>query len=591
MKQHVEFGDQSQTAYGVKVRPSFHLFTVFPSLLIKFVLAVLFLNVCASVARAQQAEDPVDGADREADHRLIQKINLEIKNGWADYEILPSKLEDDGKWARRLFLDMIGRIPKVEELDEFLADKDKNKREKLVDKLLYDDQYTLDYARHWTTVWSNILIGRTGGNQRRSLINREGMQKYLRDSFARNKPYNEIVGDLITATGTTKPGEYNFNGATNFLVDKVNQEDATQATAAVSRVFLGLQIQCTQCHNHPFNDWKQEKYWEFNAFFRQARALRRFQEGTRNIDYAELIDQDYGGQSNNPEQADLFYELRNGLVKVAFPTFVDGQKIKESGLVREVVRRKELSKFVLDSSYMDKAIVNRMWGHFFGTGFVRPIDDLGPHNTPSHPELLESLSKQFRESGYDQKKLIRWIVLSEAYGLSSRANKSNEKDDPALGRAPVFSHYYIRPMNAEMLYESLLVATQADQQTTDFRQAERLKNRWLQQFSTAFGNDEGEERTEFNGTITQTLMMFNGGMVQSATKTAGNGFLAKLIKNQKLSARKKIDLLFLAAFARKATRREYSAMKRVLTQSKTPNEGAQDIWWALLNSNEFLFQH
>jgi len=591
MKQLVEFGKHLHVSPPACASAAVNFFRPARSAVFAFWATGLFLALAVQQVASQQDDQPNSVKSQDVDFQILKLVNKKIKSGWADYEIKPSKLEDDGKWARRLFLDMIGRIPNVQELNEFLEDKDENKREKLVNKLLYDDQYTLDYARHWTTVWSNILIGRTGGNQRRSLINREGMQKYLRDSFARNKPYNEFVSDLITATGTTKPGEENFNGATNFLVDKVNQEDATQATASVSKIFLGLQIQCTQCHNHPFNDWKQEKYWEFNAFFRQARALRRFEEGTRNIAFAELIDQDYGGQSNDPEKADLFYELRNGLVKVAFPTFVDGQKINESGLVREVVRRKELSKFVLDSTYMDKAIVNRMWGHFFGTGFVRPIDDLGPHNIPSHPELLETLSKRFRESGYDQKKLIRWIVLSDAYQLSSRTNKTNEKDDPALGRAPLFSHYYIRPMNAEMLYESLLVATQADQQTTDFRQAERLKNRWLQQFSTAFGNDEGEERTEFNGTITQTLMMFNGGMVQSATQTGGNGFLAKLIRNKKMSAKKKINQLFLAAFARKATSREYSAMKKVLQQSRTPNQGAQDIWWALLNSNEFLFQH
>ena len=176
-----------------------------------------------------------------------------------------------------------------------MKDRSRNKHELLVEKLLFDDQYTEEYARNWTTIWTNILIGRSGGNDRRSLISREGMQKYLRDSFARNKPYDRFVYELVTASGTTTPGSDGFNGATNFLVMKVNEEKASQATAATSKIFLGLQVQCTQCHNHPFNTWKQQKYWEMNAFFRQTRALRRFEPNTRNLSHAELVDQDFRG--------------------------------------------------------------------------------------------------------------------------------------------------------------------------------------------------------------------------------------------------------------------------------------------------------
>src|SRR5690606_24985610 len=203
-------------------------------------------------------------------------------------------------------------IPTLQELNEFVQDRSPGNRQRLVEKLLEDDRYAEEYAGHWATVWSNILIGRSGGQDNNSLTNRDGMMKYLRDSFASNKPYDRLVHELVTAEGATKPGAAGFNGASNFLVDKVNEEDAVLATSSTSRIFLGLQVQCTQCHNHPFNQWKQQRFWDFNAFFRQTRALRRFVPGTNDIDHAELVNEDYAGQANDASDALIFYELRNG---------------------------------------------------------------------------------------------------------------------------------------------------------------------------------------------------------------------------------------------------------------------------------------
>ena len=202
----------------------------------------------------------------------VERINQEIRQVWTDNQMAPSAPATDGEWCRRVYLDILGRIPSVQEMREFVANKETDKKAKLVVKLLYDDAFTEEYARNWTNVWTNILIGRSGGTERNSLTSREGMQKYLRDSFARNKPYDKMVYELVTANGTTVPGTDKFNGAANFLAMKVNEENAAQATAMTAKIFLGLQVQCTQCHNHPFNEWKQQKFWEFNAFFRQTRA-------------------------------------------------------------------------------------------------------------------------------------------------------------------------------------------------------------------------------------------------------------------------------------------------------------------------------
>ncbi len=549
----------------------------------------LFCAVISGVALAATALSPatlVNAANPETEISQVKLIDAAIEQQWKDGGLTPSPVEDDGKWARRAFLDLIGRIPTLDELTTFMRDRDADRREKLVNLLLNDSRYTEEFANHWATIWSNVLIGRSGGNNRNSFISRDGMAKYLRDCFARNKPYDQMVFELVTATGTTKPGTEGFNGAANFLVDKVNEEDGVQATSATSRIFLGLQVQCTQCHNHPFNEWKQQKFWEFNAFFRQSRALRRYVPGTRDVDFAELVDQDFEGASNKPEEAEIFYQERNGLTKVAYPVFVDGSSIKRSGFVSDVNRRGELGKMVVNSEYLDKMIVNRMWAHFLGYAFSKPMDDLGPHTSLSHPQLLEDLSKEFRKSSYDLRELMKWIALSKPYQLSSRIMPNNESDDPASGNPPQFSHFYLRQMSAEQLYQSLINVGGQARGSLEQQQVER--DRWLQQFVVAFGTDEGDEATTFNGSIPQALMMFNGDLVKRAIATDSGSWLGNLAKaNSK--PQDKVAVIFAAGMARKPKPEELKIAAQLITVRKGKTEEAlQDLWWAVLNSNEFI---
>lgn len=521
----------------------------------------------------------------------VAEIDRLIRQGWADYEITPSPVADEGKWCRRVYLDVLGRVPTVAELRAFRNSSDPDKKLKLVNMLLEDEKYTEEYARNWTTIWTNVLIGRTGGTERNTLTSRPGMQKYLRDTFARNKPYNKMVYELVTATGSTSPGAENFNGAVNFLAMKVNEEKGTLATAETSKIFMGLQVQCTQCHNHPFNEWKQQKFWEMNAIFRQTRALRTFVPGTRDVASAELVNEDFAGEGLNPEEAEVFYELRNGEVRSALPTFVDGTPINPSGYVEDVVRREELGKLILQSEYMDKMVVNRYWARFMGYGFTKPIDDMGPHNAPSHPELLNFLASEIRRNSYNLKDLIRWITLSEAYSLSSKVNATNKLDDPQLGELPKFSHFYLRQMQAEELYESLIVATQAQKTRGSYEEQEKAKSEWLQQFVQAFGNDEGQEISNFNGTIPQALMMFNGDLIKRATGNDQGSFLATIAESE-LSPAQKINYLFEAGLARPARKSEVQIANALLVARKGDVAAAlQDMWWAILNSNEFIMNH
>jgi uncharacterized protein involved in high-affinity Fe2+ transport len=541
----------------------------------------------------------LDGRSPAADDHFgipqVKFINEQVSAGWDDAELTPSTAATDGEWCRRVYLDVIGRIPSAAELQAFLVNSSPNKRPELVSKLL-GEQHLDEFARHWTDVWTTILVGR---NIQNGLVSRAGMRQYLRRAFSKNIPYDQFMEELVTATGSnvTNRSE-DFNGATNFLSGKM-EENGAQATAKTAQIFLGLQVQCTQCHNHPFNKGKQNQFWEFNAFFRQTRALRKF-DGTMDVQAVELIDEDFAGEGGNPEEAELYYELRNGLTKVAYPVFIDGTEISKSGYLPAkmddgteygVNRRKELAKLIKSSPFMPKAIVNRTWSHFLGYGFTKPVDDLGEHNPPSHPELLDGLAEQLREQSFDLKELMRWIVLSRPYALSSRTTKGNQRDDPALGEKPKFSHFYLRQMQAEQLYESLLTATEADKARGSAEDAARKKDEWLGQFVIAFGTDEGDDATTFNGSIPQVLMMFNGDLVRHATSTGKGGFLDKVASAPMKNAAK-IDLLYMAALARKPSAKELGAANELMAARKGDAVGAlQDIWWAVLNSNEFIINH
>ena len=557
------------------------------------------LLVVASVAGSLPAA-PEKAADEHYGIPQVKFINEQISAGWADAGLQPSGDASDGEWCRRVHLDIIGRVPTVKELQTFLTDSSPSKKATLVGKLLGDD-YVDEYARNFTDVWTTVLIGRDVTNER---VSRPGMRQYLRRTLSQNKPYDQFMVELVTATGVNanrKGAEGGFNGATNFLSGKMEEmgvENGVQATAKTAQVFLGLQVQCTQCHNHPFNKGKQNQFWELNAFFRQTRALRR-RDGTDDVQWVELVDEDFAGEGGNPEEAELFYELRNGLMKVAYPVFIDGTEISKTGYLPGTMqdgtayganRRKELSQLIKASPYFPRAMVNRTWGHFLGYGFTKPVDDLGDHNPPSHPELLDGLAEQFREQSFDIKELMRWIVLSKPYALSSKSTPANKADDPSLGERPKFTHFYLRQMQAEQLYESLLTATEADE-TRVGEDAAKKKDQWLSQFIIAFGTDEGDDATTFNGSIPQVLMMFNGELIKEATSVGKGGFLDKVAASGAPPAQK-IDALYLSALARTPTAKERQVATALLGARKGDVAGAlQDVWWAVLNSNEFIINH
>jgi hypothetical protein len=554
------------------------------------------------VASTATTTQPAAKAAGDSELAEVALIDDHIARAWQDHDLAPSEPASDGEWCRRVYLDLVGRVPTVAEVRAYFADRKRDKRRRLVDRLL-GDEYRDEYVRNWSTIWTNLLVGRTGGTDRRSLVDRDGMQQYLRETLAYNRPFDQMARDLVTATGSCRPGDKDFNGAANFLADKM-EENGVQATAKTAQVFLGMAVQCTQCHNHPFNEYQQNQFWELNAFFRQTRVERiRLDEDQRQRFVGRVEDHDFRGETGDVDKADLYYEQRNGRMKVAYPVFVDGTSLSamyrekgedfgDRGRLADVRRRDDLAKLIVASRDFDRATVNRLWGHFFGHGFTKPVDDIGPHNTPSHPELLDELGQAFRASEFDLKQLMRWIVLSEPYRLSSQMTTRNESDDPTLGARPMFSHFYLRQMEAEQLYESLLVATAADQTVADAERRDGVRERWLRQFNTAFGTDDGGEATSFNGTIPQALTLMNGPLVRRATGNQPGSMLARVAENPKLNNAEKIRYLYLAAFSRRPTRQEIELSNELLA-ARGGKVGAslQDIWWALLNSNEFILIH
>jgi hypothetical protein len=551
---------------------------VLPALALQSLHGVLLADeVVADEVVADEVVAGKPAAAAGAEVSLGEFIDQQIRQGWTDNEIEASPLASDEEWVRRVYLDLVGRIPTLTEAREFLADKNARKRAMLVDALLENE----DYVRNFTTIWANNSIGR-GAPQR---VSRTGMEKFYREAFAKNRPWNEIVVDILTASG-----HYEENGAVNYILAQMQMpDDAVQLTAMTTRLFLGLQVQCTQCHNHPFNKWQQDQFWEFNSFFRQVdkRDHRKLdpKTGQQVDDYSEVVWKEFTGP--------VYYEKRSGMMQVAFPRF-QGHEV-DPGV--GVDRRSELAKLITEPAgdepaQLAQAMVNRTWSHFFGYGFTRPVDDMGPHNPASHPELLKRLSREFVAANYDVKQLIRWIVSSEAYQLSSQYGEKNRIDDPAAGEMPLFSHMYLKSMQAEQLYDSLIVASNAHQSGNGSWSAqEEQRRRWMQQFVVAFDNDENDESTTFNGTIPQALMMMNSELIDKACSVERGSFLFEQMSSPGAETQK-INDLYMAALTRRPTRAEMTKMQKALARYGAAKlNGYQDMFWALLNSNEFIFIH
>jgi hypothetical protein len=414
--------------------------------------------------------------------------------------------------------------------------------------------------------------------------------KYLRDSFRENRPWDEVVAQVISAEGSTDE-----NYASGFLLAHVNNQ-AVPATAIASRLFLGTNVQCMQCHDHPFNpEAKQNQFWELNSFFKQT---ERVVERKRDPETGTML-QTVSLVTRPDAEGPTFFEDRQGRVQPAFPIF-NGVKIDDGP---DTNRRRELAKLLSagEKPQIAEAYVNRLWKHFFGFGFTHPVDDMGPHNAPSHPELLDRLSREFVLSGYDQKRLMKWICLSDGYRRTSRLTADNDLDNPEMGDIPLFSRVYVKSMTPEQVFNSLLVATGVmETQAGSWNDVESQRDKWMRQFIHAYDNEENNEDTHFSGTISQALMLMNGEMIQEAISYDKPTYFGKLVSSR-ISDEQKIEQLALSALTRYPTDRELEVMRKIIAQNvgnarngqrqQLFAQSLQDIFWAYLNSSEFVLVH
>jgi hypothetical protein len=549
-----------------------------------------------SIAQDKPAETKDTPVNPNAPALQSLKIKELLSKAWTANNIRPSARASDHEYLRRVFLDLIGRVATPKEVVTFENDRAPNRRARLVQKLLYDKNYAEEYASNWANIWTVWLLTRSG-----NAIYHQQMRTWLEEHFAKDRSHKEMVEKLITAKGKT-----NDNGAVNYVlqhlgeaVPKNEQErdgqfDMVPITSRTTRLFLGLQTQCVQCHDHPFNpDWKQQNFWAVNVYFRQVERVGQPNMMRNNQDATVL-------ELRDTEKVNLEglvpYEKRSGVVLFTKGRFLDRDKALDLGAPQS--RREQLAKFIVEDEQFPKAFVNRIWGHLFGRGLNEQatVDDFGEHNKVVHPELLNYLASEFaaetpayefnRYNAFDPKKLLYWICTSEPYNLSSVANTTNDKAELDV----FFSRMLLKALSPEQLFESLSVATEG-QVLAYSKERQQKREDWMKKLVVNFGDDEGNEVT-FNGTLIQALMMMNGKELGEAIKNKDRGTVAESMRHGRTTA-KIIDELFLASLNRHATSSETS--KIIAAGNKTRDTVSLyfygDVFWALLNSNEFMLNH
>jgi hypothetical protein len=472
--------------------------------------------------------------------------------------VAPSGLCTDEEFLRRVYLDVVGLLPTVAEYERFMASTSPKKRAELIDELLQRKEF----AEIWVNKWAELLQVRTVPN----LVSQKGMFLYynwLVEKLSKNTPMDQMVQELLGASGGTFK-----NPATNFYQ---GTQERLLLTENVAQVFMGMRIQCAQCHNHPFDRWTQDDYYGFVAFF--AQIGRKGAE-----DYREtIVFNAGGGEQNHPIGG-----------RVMPPKFLGGEIPDVAGKDRRVVLAKWLAS--KDNPYFATSFANRVWAHFFGIGIVEPVDDFRVSNPASNPELLAELGKRFTESNYDLKGLVRDICNSRTYQRSTQRNASNETDEKN------FAHANLRRIKAENLLDCISQATE----TKDKFGGLPLGARAVQiadggsstYFLTTFGRATRETvcscEVKMEPTLSQALHLLNGDTVNA--KIAQGGVVPRLIAQKKFPEERITDL-YLRTLSRRPTKEELDKLIPTMAPGTDGEQAMLDLFWALLNSREFLFNH
>jgi hypothetical protein len=484
-------------------------------------------------------------------------VNAKLKK----LRIVPSQTCTDEEFLRRATLDIVGLIPTPEEHDKFIADTDPQKREKLVDQLLTRKEF----VELWVMKFAELLKIRSDNNQGMSYKATLLYFNWLQDQIQNNVPMDQIVQKLLGSTG----GVFDNPAANYYQVER----DPLKLAENTAQVFMGMRIQCAQCHNHPFDQWTQNDYYGFVAFF--AQVGRKQGEDPRET----IIFNGGGGEATHP------------ITRAAVPPkFLGGDAPDTKGKDR----REVLAKWIAskENPYFAKNLANIVWGHFMGKGIIDPVDDVRISNPASNPELLDALGQHFQEYNYDFKRLVRDICNSRTYQLSTKTNDTNELDERN------FSHGPIRRVRAEVLLDMISEVTETKEKFRGLplgaRAVQIADGETTNYFLTTFGRAKRETvctcEVSMEPNLSQALHMLNGQTAHGRVEQGG--VVNKLLVTEKKTPEQVIENLYLRCFNRKPTETELSTLagympKEVNEQKKV----LEDVFWALLNSEEFMFNH
>ncbi len=486
-----------------------------------------------------------------------------------------ARLADDRTFARRVHLDLIGRIPTSAELDAFLNSRKKNKRAALTDRLLASPEH----ARHLREVFDVVLMGKRSRN--------DSWNGYLEWAFQTNRPWDRIVRDVLLARPETKTER----GAVRFLFDRKDNHQAI--VEAVSPALLGLQIQCAQCHNHPLApEIKQKHYWGMVAFFNRG----------KNMDTPEgpaISESAIGGfvkfANLKKESQDAVLAFLND---TTIPETRPGDNEKETdtpekyklaleegkkagfGAVPKFSRREEFANLATrDNPLLARAFVNRAWAMLMGRGLVHPVDRMDSAHPPTHPDLLAWLARDFEQSGYDIRRLLRNILFTRAYRLDSTPAGKGPKLPPET-----FAYALEKPLSAESLWRSTLVATgHTPDADGNFPQHDKTRAKFVDAFPDLFP-------VEFNANLKQALFLTNNPLLDELLRPRDGNLTAKLLALA--TPRDRVQAAFAATLGRAPDTEElYRATAYLTLRSKNPEAATRELLWSLLTGAEFRFNH
>ena len=492
-------------------------------------------------------------------------IDSEIARQQKDAKITPAAMASDAEYLRRVYLDLVGHIPSHDRTVAFLDSKEPDKRAKLVTELLASPEYGQQFA----TIWAKLITAEEPKLK-------PGLETLLVDRFNKNQPWDALVRDLVSANGTGPD--------TSFVMSNVDNKlpQPSKLAGSTARLFLGLQLQCAECHNHPFVDWKQTDFWSLAAFFNYTRLNKADKNAL-----AEMPPAAKGKPEALPgAKITLPVTAGKGAGKVVDAKFLTGDK---PTLPAEGPFRPALAEWMTapQNPYFAPAAVNRLWAHFFGRGLVNPIDDLNDDNPPSHPEAMQALADEFRASGFDVKHLIECICATQAYQRSSRTTNADKDDEAEYARMA------IKVMSPEALYDSLVLALEVKELNVSVGTAATNgvggnskpptgKGAAREKFTRFFNTRELEGyATDYSHGIPQALALMN-----DPAMTSKPPIVDRLIKSGATPGQI-IEDLFLSLLNRRPEARELKPMLAYVQKQSDPAKGYAGIVWVLINLPEF----